>query len=343
MAQPPRHIVDYLRCCIILPNPHVSRSREISESIKGSNHPAAGTPNTEASGFCVLWYNLFTMEEYKHYSKIINRAADRSFTDKRENLPNISKSAYELIRPDTNKVKRLYALLSFIRKSLPEKVWEKTGVSQAFRDLSHFPLDLEKYQLKQRVGSGFQCDCYLFEPLDKDNNETWVLKVFQNGEDDLSKLESKAKQVNQDYQVMSTWYKEMEGVIPKQVAFIGEHFQLPQNRPALYVLQKFLGNNIKGIAENFNDKEWDEFSTKNPQIKEQLKKFLLITKDNIDKNDQIPDLIGDNNLVVADFDNSPNLFFLDPDLIRKIGDMDPELRSRYDKRLSILYKRAGIN
>ncbi len=283
------------------------------------------------------------MKELGHYSKIAIRAADRSFTDKRENLPNISNSVFELIRPNTNKIKRLYALLSLLRKSLPEKVWEKSGAPQAFRDLSHFPLDLEKYQLKERVGSGFQCDCYLFEPLDKDNNETWVLKVFQNGEDDLSKLENKAKQVNEDYETLASWYKEMEGVIPKQVAFIGEHFQLPQNRPALFVLQKFLGNNIKGIAENFNDREWDELCKNNPGIKEQLKQFLLITKNNIEKNDLVPDLIGDNNLVVADFDNSPNLFFLDPDLIRKLSDMDPELRARYDKRLSILYKRADIN
>jgi len=25
-----------------------------------------------------------------------------------------------------------------------------------------------------------QCDCFLFEPKDKNIHETWVLKVFQN-------------------------------------------------------------------------------------------------------------------------------------------------------------------
>src|ERR1035437_7447163 len=149
------------------------------------------------------------MKNLDHYSRRIKRVADRAFTDKRESVPNVSKSIYDIVRPDSNTLRRAYGFFSLLRKLLPEQVWEKFGISESLRDFSHFPFDSSKYELKQRVGSGMQCDCFLFEPIDKSIHETWVLKVFQNTSDHLIEVENKGKQVDEDYQTLTDWYQEM--------------------------------------------------------------------------------------------------------------------------------------
>lgn len=291
----------------------------------------------------ILWYNFNIMKEGEYYSKRIIRGLDNAFAGKRESLLSTSKSIYEIVSPESNVVKRVQGLFSILRKAMPEQMWNKLGVSGALRDFSHFPFDLSEYELKHRIGSGYQCDCYLFEPLDKNEHETWALKVFQNIRSNLSEAEKKAKQVNEDYTTLADWYKEIDGLIPKQIALISEHFQKPRGRPTLVLLQKFLGSDVKDLAQDFNEDEWNALCERAPQIKEQLKKFVLITKSNIEKYDKIPDLLGDNNLVVVDQTSSPRLVFLDSDGIGNLSTMAPKFKPRYKARLNLLYKRAGIS
>jgi hypothetical protein len=283
------------------------------------------------------------MKSLDYYSKRIHRVADRAFTDKRESLPGVSKSIYDIVRPDGNTLRRAYGFFSLLRKSLPEQVWEKFGVSGTFTDFSHFPFDPEKYELKQRVGSGMQCDCFLFEPKDKSIHETWVLKVFQNAGNNLMEVENKGKQVNEDYKTLINWYQEMEGLIPVQSGLVIESFQSYNKRPVFVVLQKFLGLDVKDLVEDFSEDEWEKLCQKNPQIKEQLKQFIQITKNNIEKYGKVPDLLGHSNLAVTDSVNSPQLFFLDPDGIDKFSDMSIKVKSKVENRLGLLCKRAGID
>jgi len=167
-----------------------------------------------------------------------------------------------MIRPNSHISRRVYGFFSLLRKALPEQVWKKFGISDTFRDFSHFPFDPEKYELKQRIGSGMQCDCFYLNLKIKNIHETWVLKVFQNAGNNLMEVENKGKQVNEDYKTLINWYQEMEDLIPVQSGLVIDSFQLYNKRPVFVVLQKFLGSDIKDIAEDFNEEEWKELCEK---------------------------------------------------------------------------------
>jgi hypothetical protein len=282
------------------------------------------------------------MKSLDYYSKRIIRAADHAFIDGRDRLPSISQSIYQVVAPGSNSGKRAYALLSLLRQGTPEALWQSSIIQKTFRDFSNFPFNQDKYILKHRIGSGNQCDCYLLEALDK-NNESWALKVFQTPGDNLTELENKARQVNADYATLSSWYKEMPGLIPAQSSLIINNFKLPHNKPVFVVLQKFLGSNVKDLAVDFTEADWKALCQRNPEIKEQLKKFVLITRKDIMNYDKVPDLLGHSNLSIVDEANAPQLFFLDPDGIDEFSDMDKRTKTKIEHRLELLDARAGIN
>ncbi len=276
-----------------------------------------------------------------YYYKRVARGVNNAFAEKYEDLPDAVESFYEVIRPGSHTFKRVYGLINFIRKVLPENVWKKIG-PETFRNFSHFPFDLNQYEVKQRLGSGATCDCFLFEPIDKNKYETWALKIIQNSGDNLIDVENKAKQVKEDYETLSAWYQQMENLIPKQMVLISENFQLPKRGPVVMILQEFLGSSIKDLIKDFNEKEWEELSQKNPHIKDQVKQFALITKNNLEKHGMVPDILGYSNLSIVDVSNSPRLVFLDPDGISKLDEMKKTKKFKYEQKLLELYKRAGI-
>lgn len=275
-------------------------------------------------------------------SQKIMRTANRTFTDPREKLPSVKQSIYRILKWDNILAHRLYEMFNLARRALPDKAWEIMGLSKTSLDLSHLPLDLTKYQLKQRVGSGYQYDCFLFEPREKQKGKSWVLKVFQHTDNDLTEVQNKAKQVQDDYRTLCDWYQDIENLIPKQVSFISESFQESSRKPVLVVLQEFLGLEIRDVLEDFSEKEWEELCQKNPQIREQLKKFLAITQTIFEQYDKMPDLLGIGNLVVAKNGNDQNLAFLDPDGINTVSEIKERDKIRYKKILESLKRRAGV-
>lgn len=280
------------------------------------------------------------MKNLEYYSKSFARGADHAFTDERERLPSIGKSLYEVVRPGSNSQKRAYALLSMVRKSLPEVVWGNSGAAASFRDFSKLPIDQNKYKIRHRVGSGDQCDCFLLESKLGQHPNSLALKVFQNKNNSLEEVEAKAAQVKRDYKVLKTRYQEMPELIPHQESLIIHNFQKPHSAPVLVVLQKFLGNDIKDVATGINMEQWKALCQKNPDLKAQLSQFMAITRENIVQNGDIANFLGQDNLSVVNSEIVPKLVFLDPDGIGRLEDMDLKTRKKVEARLDLLDDRA---
>ena len=278
----------------------------------------------------------------EHYPRRILRGVDHAFTDDRENLPGTLESMYEVVKSGSNTSRRVYSLFSILRKALPEDLWKKFGLPETLRDYSHFPFDLKKYELKYRIGSGAQCDCFLVEPLDKEDCNAFALKVFQNTGSSLAEVEQKAKRVNEDYATLSGWYKVIEGLIPEQTSVISESFQLPHGRPVFMVLQNFLGSDVRDLALDVSEAEWKDLCVKNPQLKTQLKDFIFITREKMKKYNKVPDILGYDNLALVDSANSPHLVFLDSSQIKSFNGASKE-GHKVESRLALLEKMAGIS
>jgi len=54
----------------------------------------------------------------------------------------------------------------------------------------------------------------------------------------------------------------MEDLIPVQSGLVIDSFQLYNKRPVFVVLQKFLGSDIKDIAEDFNEEDGKNYVKK---------------------------------------------------------------------------------
>jgi hypothetical protein len=237
------------------------------------------------------------------------------------------------------KAVRFFELL---KKFVPEGLADDKKYRNFFRDISLLPIDPKHYRFRGRVGSGRQSDVFLLEDID-DGKNSLVLKLVYSGTHDPEKLTRQIDKIRAAHETIQEWYRSIPNFIPEQHGMIIESLQrLSERRPAIAIVQKFMGASVRDAAEELPISEWKRLVKEHPHLLKELKDFLRITKMKLEETGNVVDIPGKRNLSLARVRGEPHLAFLDSSDLFKFDDLNQKQKNLVRERMRLLEEKAAI-
>ena len=206
----------------------------------------------------------------------------------------------------------VFSVLLSLRKSLPPSLLKQFR-SRFSPDLSQLPLDPEKYRLESFLDQGGVARVFLLEAKSAESpsyvlklvNQKIVAQFFH-----LSQKEVPAF-IQREYETVRSWYTPdiREKVLLPEYFFLAKG---PRGKNSLFILQPFQGTNIQDVFSGIERKTLFTLLCKHDDLRENFREFTLQTWRHAQEYEgEIPDLLGEKNLVLAWNDGYPSLRFLD--------------------------------
>ena len=272
------------------------------------------------------------MKYFEYYKQRALRAADHAFISEED----LSPSKLEL-----HGFVKAVKFFQLLKSLIPKELVGDEDYKKFFRDVSLLPVNPQHYRFKGRVGSGKRCDVFLLEDLHGGNNSL-VFKLEYSGVRDLSKLQQRAMKIQDAHETITEWYKTIPNFIPEQKTIIIEGLQrLSGKHAAIATIQKFMGANLRDVAEEISDFEWKKMAREHPLILGELKDFFAITKTKLQETGYIIDVPGKRNLSLAEIQGEPRLVFLDANDLFPFDDLNIQQKTMVRERLALLENRIA--
>lgn len=273
------------------------------------------------------------MEQIKHYHKQLKRATERAFADEGMAEIRAEKQLATLFKKGESKFNRTVALLGMLRKVLPE------GVLKFKYKTADLPLNPESYEFKEgAVGRGGENDVYRLEARTA-GAPSWALKINHQDRGDLKTLTGRAKEIKQEHEMVKDWYKEIEGLVPREWTLI---LAGPRDgRPAIATLQEYYGSEIRDIFKEIEKDELAGLLDNQPRLKADLENFLRLSREQALATGETIDLLGNKNLSLIKKDGEERLVLLDPHLISNPWRNEEDVKARLASRLAYLEEILG--
>lgn len=231
------------------------------------------------------------------------------------------------------KYQKMTSLIRIIGEFTPSILSDKILEFLNKQDLSQLPFDPDKLNFKDEIGKGGEHKVFLLESTSADS-PSYVLKINCQNHGSLEKIQKKAVDFKNEYEEISQKYKSIPGIVPSELTTIIAN---PRNgKPIMATVQKYFGQEIKDLINDFNKEELIDLLINDPELLEDFHKFYEIMKNEYTKKGITIDLLGDKNLSIVSFDSKRSLLILDPhSSISKAKD-DQERIKRQENRVNEL-------
>jgi hypothetical protein len=240
------------------------------------------------------------------YKQAVGREIERVFIDKSP-PQGFGESVRTLFKEGVGKRDRLGAALQVINLMLPQPAKDAIRSKLDYTQ-DKMPFLPDDYELEGNRSGGMN-DVFLLES--KNNEVSYVLKVLKDevGESNTNKLVAIATEQKRDYDNVSEKFAHMQDFVPPEYFIIAHGPR--SGEPSVVAIQPFIGGRIRDIFSDINKEELVDLLSKNGALKNQLREFVKVIKENKFLIDNELDLIGQNNLAVVGEGGNEKLLLLD--------------------------------
>lgn len=175
----------------------------------------------------------------------------------------------------------------------------------------NLPFDPKTYYLEKRLGGGGNNNVLLFESLVPDFN-SFVFKTnhFSHFSKNKSELIELALKERAEYERINTDFSAIPGLIPIEHYLI-THAPVKEKTISLSMIQPFVGTNIQDIFKVSASHLCKEL-TDNPKLASDVNAFVITFKSHPEYIEEELDILGKDNLVLANDNGVSKLILLDP-------------------------------
>jgi hypothetical protein len=235
-----------------------------------------------------------------------------------------------LLNSKASKFERLTAFSGILQSILP--------VSEFKYSTNNLPFRSEDYEFNGMIGGGGENDVY--ELFSKDGSHpSWVLKVNRLYGGDVKQLAAKAKEIDNEYKEVKSWFLKMPGLVPEEHNVIMEDPR--EKKPAIVTLQGYYGQEIRDLFKELEYGDPEEIFRTNPRLKTEIFNFIKISRDKLQESGDIVDLIGPKNLSIINVKGQDHLIILDPHLISNPRRHEESVKKEQNNRLNSLCDLSG--
>ncbi len=272
------------------------------------------------------------MEKFDFYKNRLESAAQDGIVEYRQGDKKASECFDELVR-GPGKYKRLVAALSLISEIVPKNLHRKLAEALDTKDFSDLPFDLDRFAAREKFAQGYISKVYLLESK-TDEYSSYALKINNYDKGDADELARIAADEHREYEYLRARYRELPDLIPEELGFIVRSRK--DKKPSIAVVQEFMGRDLRDLFKDIDKDELIALTEENREFREELVKFIDITGALASGREEIIDLIGEKNLVVAEAGGRPVLRFLDPHNITRTPSEMPDRDRRLKQALRYL-------
>ncbi|MGI5828061.1 MAG: hypothetical protein ACOX6V_03510 [Patescibacteria group bacterium] len=247
-------------------------------------------------------------EKYHH----IPRRLDRAF------FLVLNGDEYSFTYPES-KFERFCTYLDSIKRCFPHVAEFVRRIGGFNYDFTEIPV-VDDYSIEKRIGGGGQHDVFLLTSKDQ-NKKPLVLKFDHIRERYVEGRKAALKQVREDYEYTDEVFADVPGLLlPESLIVCASPMR---RRSCIAILQPYI-EHIRDFRE-VTIREWEQMFETSPSIRLQVQMVRDAIESRWLRNDILPDLAGQNNLVI----NGKGLILLDSLPSRPIGSWGNKYREKF--------------
>lgn len=226
-------------------------------------------------------------------------AADTAFFEHEDN-PDASPPWETLFDSKKGKFRRVQALFSVLRDAVPDPIFRRLTGDRYEYQRAALPVNPDRYEFDVRkIGNGEECNVYKLVSLDPEY-PTLVIKIDNTTTQDADRLVARSKEIRGEYEEKRGWYRELSGLIPEELQFIGKSPRGGRN--AVFTIQEYFGmaDQIHDLFRGYSKEVLLKILRSDPELRVSFLAFVRITLDRAASHDEAVDTLGDKNVVLVD-------------------------------------------
>lgn len=221
----------------------------------------------------------------------------------------------ELLSAETGKYDRVKALFGIVRDTVPDAVFKKLTFGHYEYRPDELAVDPKQYEFEtKKLDGGGECSVYRLISKRPDR-PSLVIKIDRTTRQNVDVLVERGKQIRAEYEEKQEWYRDLPGLIPEEMQFIGKS---PRGgRIALFTIQEYLGSatEIHDLFQDYTLKKLAALTLGHPDLRQALLSFAHTTLERAIARDEMVDTLGRKNVAIVDRSEGPRLMLLDAHVV----------------------------